>query len=189
MQPRDYSYFLSLQIKISPINGHVYFLSIDVKFQFKDFDLVCILKEKNIRHPKKMSDSTTNNNQSTANRVLCAFRDVLYSARVQGEKPDGKFIKRYRKYVADIDSARSKNGKARAIAKHFVPNEDEYNRKVASYPNWYEGELLASLLKLLELFREIALAPPPPPEEKSIPSREELDSFMAEIFGHMKLNS
>ena len=131
-----------------------------------------------------MSDSTTTK-QSIADRVLSALRDVLYSARSQGYEPNSKFITRYRKYVTEINSARSKNGKARAIAKHFVPNEEEYNKKVTNYSEWYKDEHCASLLKLLDVFREIALAPPPSsqPKERRIPTKDEVDDFMNEIFG------
>ena len=132
-----------------------------------------------------MSVSTTANKQSIADRVLSALRDVLYSARSQGYEPDSKFIKRYRKYVDGINSAYSKNGKARAIAKHLVPNEDEYNKKITSYPNYYKDELLTNLLKFLELCHEIAVAPPPAPvkKEKNVPTKDELDDFINEIFG------
>ena len=78
---------------------------------------------------------------------LSTLRDMLYSACKKGHEPDSKFIRCYTKYVTEINFAYSKNGKAKAIAKHFIPNEDEYNRKVI---NWYKDELLTNLLKLLE---------------------------------------
>nr|CAG8651302.1 13748_t:CDS:1 [Entrophospora candida] len=132
-----------------------------------------------------------NKQESISDRILSALGDVLYSARSQGYEPDSKFIKRYRKYVDGINSAYSKNGKARAIAKHIVPNEEEYNKKITNYPNYYKDELLASLLKLLELFREISLAPPPASvkKEKRIPTKDELNDFMDEVFGGKKINS
>jgi hypothetical protein len=125
-----------------------------------------------------MSDSTTSTNQSIADRVISAIKDVYYSALNQGKEPDGEFLKRYGKYVTEIKSARSKDGKAKAIAKHFIPNEEEYNRKRTNYPSYYKDELLNSLLKLLDEFREIAL-----PKEKHIPTKEELNAFMIEVFG------
>jgi|SRR5688572_15675839 hypothetical protein len=132
-----------------------------------------------------MSDSTNNNKQSIADRVLSALKDVLYSAYGQGYDPESKFIKRHIKYVKEINSAYSKNGKARAIAKHIVPNEDEYNKKITNYPNYYKDKLLTDLLKFLELCHEISLAPPPAPvkKEKRIPSKNELDDFINGIFG------
>ena len=134
-----------------------------------------------------MSNSTNTNNkqQSIADRVLSALKDVLSSAYSQGLETDSKFIKRHVKYVKEINSAYSKNGKARAIAKHIVPNEDEYNKKITNYPNYYKDALLASLLKLLKIFHEIALAPPPAPvkKEKRIPTKDELDEFINGIFG------
>ena len=128
---------------------------------------------------------STSNNQSIADRVLSALKDVLYSARMQGKEPNDKFIKRYTKYVKDISSAYSKNGKARAIAKHIIPNEDAYKQKTTDYPNWYKDELLTNLLKFLEVCREISLAPTPknPIEENIIPTKEEVDKWMDEVFG------
>ena len=139
-----------------------------------------------------MSVSTTTNKQeSIADRILSALGEVLYSARSQGYEPDSKFIKRYRKYVDGINSAYSKNGKARAIAKHIVPNEDEYNKKITIYPDYYKDELLTNLLKLLKIYHEISLAPPPAPvkKEKRIPTKDELNDFMDEVFGRKKPNS
>nr|CAG8502368.1 5839_t:CDS:1 [Entrophospora candida] len=133
-----------------------------------------------------MSDSTNNNKQQLiADCVLLALRDVLYLAQSQGYDPESKFLKRYVKYVKEINSAYSKNGKAGAIPKYFIPNEDEYNKKITNYPNYYKDELLASLLKLLELFHEIALVPPPAPvkKEKRIPTKDELDDYINGIFG------
>lgn len=135
-----------------------------------------------------MTDSPIQKQQTIANRVLLALKDVLYSARSQGYEPDSRFIKRHRKYAEEINSARSKDGKARAIAKHIIPSEDKYNEKTTEYPNYYKGELLTNLLKFLEILREIALALPPASKEKRIPTKNEVDDFMAEVFGNMKLD-
>jgi len=135
--------------------------------------------------------SSANNNQSIADRVLSAIEEVLFSARLQGYKVDDKFVRRYTKYVKEISSAYSKNGKARAIAKHIIPNEDVYNKKITEYPDWYEnndkGNLLTNLLKFLELCREISLAPTPKkPKEEITPTKEEVRDWMDEIFGRKK---
>jgi hypothetical protein len=137
-----------------------------------------------------MSNSTNNKQQLIADRVLSALKDVLYSARSQGYDTESKFIKRHIKYVKEINSAYSKNGKARAIAKHIVPNEDAYNKKISEYPNYYKDELLTNLLNFLKVLHEIALAPPPAPvkKAKNIPTKDELDDFINEIFGKMKLD-
>ena len=136
-----------------------------------------------------MSDkSSSKKNKSIADRVLSALKDVLYSALSQGYEPEGKFVKRYGKYVQEINSAYNKNGKAKAIAKWIVPDEDAYNKKTTEYPNYYKDELLTNLLKLLELFREIALASPSSsqPKEKCIRSKDEIDDIIAQVFGKKK---
>ena len=135
-----------------------------------------------------MSDQTSEKSQtskSISERMLSAIETVLHSAYMQGGyESDGKFFKRYTKYVQSINSAYSKNGKARSIAKWIVPDEDAYNKKTTEYPNYYKDELLTSLLKFLELCREIALAPQQnKPKNYRIPSKDEADSLMDEIFG------
>ena len=132
-----------------------------------------------------MSNSTTTDKQSntntkqTADRILCALRDVL-NAGLDHYDPDHKFIVRHSKYVKDIKSAQHKNAKAKAIAKHLVPNEEAYNKKCSEYPGFYKdkGKVLESLLNFLEVCREISLK-----SSQRTLNKKEKDDFLKNIFG------
>jgi ElaB/YqjD/DUF883 family membrane-anchored ribosome-binding protein len=134
----------------------------------------------------KSTSKTSQKSESTSDRMLSALEKVLRSALSQGYESDDKFINRYSKYVQSINSATySKDGKAKALAKHIVPNEDAYNKKISDYPNWYKDDLLTNLLKFLELCHEVASAPQQkkPKEKRTPPTKIELDNLMDEIFG------
>ena len=111
--------------------------------------------------------------------IESAMFEVIEVAYSQGKERYDKLGGRYAEYLKTLQRKRDPEDYARTVAKRLAPNEDEYNKRMEDYKDWYNEEVYKSLEKLYGLYLKLANQ-----EEKvEKRSKEDVREMMRKIHG------